>query len=127
MLHWNASAERRSLLVQRAAQLDLFELDQASRSFPNVPEDSNVTNSPGTHLAYRLPIATTVGWTLFVLTTACVLWNGIVAVFVVMAIRDYLQGELDWGFTACVTVFLAGGIGLIFYLVRQIWLATGVG
>ena len=96
LLHWNASAERRALFVQQAAQLDLFEMDDTDKNFPTVPADANLTNSPGTHLTYRLPIATTTGWTLFAVTAACVLWNGIVAVFVIMAIRGFVRGEPDW-------------------------------
>ena len=56
LVHWNSSAERRSLAEQRAAQVDLFEGPVDEREFPTVPADANLTNSPGTTLAYRLPI-----------------------------------------------------------------------
>jgi hypothetical protein len=34
LFHWNTSEERRSLLTQRAAQLDLFEVETDGREFP---------------------------------------------------------------------------------------------
>ena len=75
-----------ALLTQRAAQLDLFEVDASQpRTFPTVPADSNLTNSPGTTLAYRLPPAVTSGWRLLAVLAASLLWNGVVAIFIVMA------------------------------------------
>src|SRR5262245_42511224 len=47
-LHWHSSDERRAVLAQRAAQIDLFEVDAERNLFPTVPADANVTNSPGT-------------------------------------------------------------------------------
>jgi len=127
LLHWSASDERRALLTQRAAKMDLFEVDAGARSFPTVPADANLTNSPGTTLAYRLPIATTTGWTLFAAAMASVLWNGIVAVFVIMAIRSFARDEPDWMLIGLIVPFLAVGAGLIAYLVRQVLITTGVG
>jgi hypothetical protein len=127
LLHWNASAERRALLAQRASPLDVFEVEASDRGFPTVPADANLTNSPGTTLAYRLPIATTTGWTLFAASAACVVWNGIVAIFVVMAISRYASGEPDWMLAALVIPFLLAGVALVVYLVRQILITTGVG
>jgi Protein of unknown function (DUF3592) len=109
-LNWGTSAERRSVM-----------------SRPNVPSDANWTNSPGTHLAYRLPIAATPGWTLFAVLTACLVWNGIVAAFVVMAVKTHLAGEPDWLLTAFVVPFVVIGIMLMGYLFRQGILTAGVG
>jgi hypothetical protein len=127
LLHWNASRERRALLTQRAAQLDLFEVDSANQAFPTVPTDANLTNSPGTTLAYRLPMTARTTWTLFAAAMAAVLWNGIVMVFLVMAISSFAQGDPDWMLTGLLVPLLAVGIGLVVYLVRQLLNATGVG
>lgn len=127
LLHWNASDERRAMLTQRAAQLDLFEIESDTHAFPTVPADTNLTNSPGTTLAYRLPIAATMGWKLFATAVACLLWNGIVAIFVVMAASSFAQGNPDWMLTLFVIPFVVAGIGLTVYLIRQILITTGVG
>ena len=63
-LNWGTSAERRAAMTKRAAEFDLFE-ETAPRRWPTSPSDANWTNSPGTRLAYRLPIDAAPGWTLF--------------------------------------------------------------
>jgi hypothetical protein len=127
LVHWNASDERRSLRNQRAAQLDLFDVDAGGRNYPTVPTDTNLTNSPGTTLAYRLPIATRTGWTLFAAAIACLLWNSIVAIFVVMAVSSFARGKPDWTLVLFVVPFVLAGIFLVVYVVRQIVVMTGVG
>jgi hypothetical protein len=125
-LNWGTSAERRSVMSRRAAELDPFE-ESRGAALANVPSDANWTNSPGTHLAYRLPIAATPGWTLFALLAACLIWNGIVTAFVVMAVRTHLAGQPDWFLTAFVIPFVVIGIMLVGYLVRQGLITAGVG
>lgn len=127
LVHWNASDERRSVLDQRAAHLDLFEVEHGERPFPTVPADDHFTNSPGTTLAYRLPISTTAGWKLFAAAAACLLWNALTAVLVAVAVRGLAAGEPDWVLIVSLTPFVAGGIALVAYLVRQILVTTGVG
>jgi hypothetical protein len=127
LVHWNASDERRSVMEQRAAQLDLFEVEAVDRSYPTVPTDANLTNSPGTTLAYRLPIATAAGWKLFAVAAACLLWNALVAVFIVMAARGIARGEPDWVMIASIVPFAAAGVALVVYLGREVFAATGVG
>ena len=53
--------------------------------------------------------------------------NGIVAVFVIMAIRGFVRGEPNQFFSALMVPFAIAGICLIVYLVRQIMISTGVG
>lgn len=127
LLRWNTSAERQAVLTQRAAKLDLFDLDRANREYPTVPADVNVTNSPGTTLAYRLPMVASTGWTLFAVALACVFWNGIIAIFVTMAIRSIARGEPDWFLVVFVTPFVAIGVSLVVYFVREVLVHTGVG
>ncbi len=127
LMQWNASAERRSLRAQRAAELDLFDTPRGDRKYPTVPGGSNLTNSPGTTLAYRLPAAATTGLTLVAVAMACLLWNGIVAMFVVMVIGGFARGEPDWILTVLMIPFVAIGVGLVVYFARLGWVAAGVG
>ncbi len=127
LVQWNASIERRALMAQRAAQLDLFDPQSGNRTFPTVPIDSNVTNSPGTKLRYRLPAAPTTSLTLVAVGMACLLWNGIVSIFVVMVLGSFARGEPDWILTVMMVPFVALGVGLVAYLVRLALVAKGVG
>ncbi len=126
--HWGTSAERRASLAQQAARIDVFETnDQQQDQYPAIPCDANLTNSPGTTLAYRLPVAVEPGWALFLALAACVFWNGIVAMFVVMVIQGHRRNEPDWGLTVFVAPFVLIGIGLMIYLARQLFVTTGIG
>ena len=126
-MQWNASAERRSHRAQRAAQLQPFEVPGADPNYPTVPAGGNLTNSPGTTLAYRLPTAAMTGLKLVAVAMAALLWNGIVAIFVVMVVGGFARGEPDWVLTVLVVPFVAIGIGLVVYFARLGWLATAVG
>ncbi len=128
LLHWNTSAERRAARLQRAREFDIFEAAKsAGEEYPYVPADADLKNSPGTTLAYRLPIASAPGWTLFAAVAACLFWNGIASIFVIMAIRGHLRGEPDWFLTVFVIPFMVVGVALVAYVVRQLLITTGVG
>jgi hypothetical protein len=127
LLQWNASIERRALFAQRAARLDLFDVAGGDRNFPAVPTDSHVTNSPGTTLAYRLPAAASTSLRLVAVAMATLLWNGIAAIFVVMAVGSMVRGEPDWMLTVLVLPFVAIGLGLLVYFARLVMIAAGVG
>jgi hypothetical protein len=125
---WGKSAERRAALAQQAAQLGPFSGNGASKpAFPHVPVPTNVTDSPGTKLAFRLPVAGSAAWRLSVWLVACLLWNGLVALFAVPAIGSFLNGRPDWFLTVFVVPFLLIGIGLIAFLLRQLAVTTGIG
>jgi hypothetical protein len=128
VLRWGKSAERRAATVQRAQPIELFDLDRPrGPKLPNVPDLSDITSSPGTKLAYRLPLSHSPGWTLLGLAAACLLWNGSVSYFTVAAVRSHLARQPDWLLTLFILPFLVIGIALIVCFVRQLVVATGVG
>jgi hypothetical protein len=124
---WGASAERRAALVKRAASLDLFDPEHTKSGFPCIPRPANITNSPGTTLAFRLPVTASPGWTLFLWLIACLLWNGIVSVFVYWTVKGHLQGRPDWLLTCVIIPFVLAGIGLVVFFFRQLLVTTGIG
>lgn len=128
ILQWGRSAEFRAAMVRRAQPRELFEptVGEDPR-LPNVPDCSDITSSPGTRLAYRLPLRRSPAWTLFGLLAACLLWNGIVSFFVVAAVQNHLAHRPDWLLTLFVLPFLGIGIALIVCFVRQLLVTTGVG
>ena len=126
--HWGTSAERRSALAQRAANIDLLnEPATNGHDFPQVPSDNDWKSSPGTRLSYRLPITTAPGWQLFAAFFACFCWIGITAVFVVIAVRSHVRGEPEWFLTVFIIPFVIVGLVLVYALVRQLLITTGVG
>lgn len=123
-----ASRERRAVIAKRASDIELFdESPKDLPEFPAVPSDAELKNSPGTTLAYRLPISTSSGWKLFALTTICLAWNGVVALFVVLDVRRHWSGDHDWLTTSMVAMFAAAGVWLIVYSIREFWKASRIG
>ncbi len=92
-----------------------------------MPHDENLTNSPGTQLKYRLPINISHGWKLFAATTVCLIWNALAALFVVIAVRAHWRGHPDWWLDLFIVPLVAAGAFLIYYFIRALLIATGIG
>jgi hypothetical protein len=122
------SAERRTAMAQRAAKLDLLSstLPQP-RDYPNVPSHEGLTNSPGTELAYRLPPSQSPGWRLLATTVFSLMWNGVGCVLMVWAIKSHLLGQAEWFLTVFLVPYLCVSAWSINYLLRLIWVHTGMG
>lgn len=127
VLGFGTSAERRSAMARRASRLEIFEPPRPlTEDYPFVPEYATITDSPGTRLAYRLAISSP-AWPLLWLGLGCAFWNGLVAVFVLMAVGGFREGRPDWWLAAGLVPFVAAGIGLIVYFIRQVLVIGGVG
>jgi hypothetical protein len=127
-LHWGKSLERRAAAARNVPAPELFDLPAAvDPKYPYIPDCSEITSSPGTRLAYRLPLTHSPGWTLFGLLVACVAWNGAVSVFVVMAVRSFLAGFPDWLMTLFIVPFLVVGIALVVVFARLLRQTAGIG
>lgn len=127
LLSWGKSEERRASLVQRAAQLDLFDPEGRGAAFPTIPNGANLTNSPGTTLRFRLPAAGSRALTLSSILVACLVWNGIVAVASVLALNGYREGHPDWVLTLSILPFALMGLALVYFFFRQLHRATRIG
>ncbi|MCO6456194.1 MAG: hypothetical protein J5I93_12915 [Pirellulaceae bacterium] len=128
LLRMGTSAERRSALAQRAANLDLFtKALPRERGYPTVPSDENLTNSPGVVLAFRLPSTQSPAWRLSAVLVFCVVWNVTSVGLLVIAVRLWQSGRPDWVLTVLVVPFVAIGAWATYYLLRQMLIHTGVG
>jgi hypothetical protein len=128
LLRWGKSAERRAALTQRVQESDLFGGNgRDERLYPFVPPGADMTNSPGTRLKFRLPMAASPGWAMFGALALCLVVNGIVSVLVVMAIRGHVAGKPDWAWTLFTVLFALFGLGTIVVFLRQLLVTTGIG
>ena len=120
MLNWGKSAERRAA-ARKLPAAELFDRPaKADPQFPFVPDCSEITSSPGTRLAYRLPLAQSPGWAIFGLLAAAIAWNGTVSVFVIMAAASMFRGKTDWLMTLFTLPFLGIGAALVVVFVKQL-------
>lgn len=122
------TAERRRAFAKRAADIDLLaDTLPSPRDYPNVPRDVNLTNSPGIKLAYRLPITQSPGWQLLMVGVFSLLWNGMVSILLVLALRNLMAGRPDWYLMALIVPFAAIGIISVYYGGRLLLLTTAIG
>jgi hypothetical protein len=124
-----ASAERRAALAKRATDIDLLADTQPSpKEYPNVPRETNWTNSPGIRLTYRLPIASSPAWRLLVVASFCLIWNGAVAVLAVLALNPTAPlSSISWMFVGMVLIYAILGGWSVIYLFRMLVAATAIG
>ncbi|MBM4088821.1 MAG: ABC transporter ATP-binding protein [Planctomycetes bacterium] len=128
VLHVGTSAERRSAMAKRAANLDLTgDAASSPRDYPSVPRDANLTNSPGIRLAYRLPVTHAGAWVLSAASAFFLVWNGITAVLVAIVVKGHLARAPDWFLTFFVLPFVVIGIWATYYFLKQMLLHTGIG
>ena len=127
LLTWGKSAERQAVIAKQAANLGPFANGQSKLDVPYVPLGSKITDSPGTKLAFRLPIVGSNTWTLFTWLAICILWNAIVSFCGVIAVRGHARGDPDWLLTIFLILFAAIGVGLIAFFIRQLLVSARVG
>jgi hypothetical protein len=125
---WGQSAERAAASAQQTPALEILQAAIPQRApLVVLPDDEDWRNSPGTRLAYRLPVAASPFWPLFALLAGAIVWNALVLVFLVPVARGHWAGAPDWWMTAFVVPFAAIGALLLFYLFRQLMYHAGRG
>ena len=128
VLQVGTSAERRSVLARRAADIQFIgNALQSTRAYPNVPADANLTNSPGTRLAFRLPMGQSPAWRLLAAAVFCLVWNGIASVLVTLAVNSHLAGDPEWFLTFFAAPMIVVGIWSMYYFIQQMLIHTGIG
>lgn len=128
LLHLGTSAERRAALAKRAADIDLIsDAIPTDKAFPTLPSGSDLTNSPGTRLSYRLPTTESPAWQLAAAGLFGLLWNSLAVGLFVVALNSHLQGRPDWLLTLLVVPFVGVGVWSIRHLFRQLVGVTSIG
>lgn len=125
---WGRSEERCAVPSRFSEMLDpLAAGPRQAADHPGVPACDDLINSPGTVLAYRLPIESPENWTLLGFGLFAFLWNAILAVLGVGAGIDLLGGKVDWLLLALLVPFAVVGIASLALFIRRGLLATAVG
>lgn len=119
---WLISTERRAAVVRRATDWELPGVDDRPprSTLPSVPPIDAVTDSPGVRLAYRLPIDAVSGWVSFTMAAVCVVWNVIVAVFVVQNFARSWPAPPDRVFALLIMLLVVSGIWILIAIARPL-------
>ncbi|MEZ6089370.1 MAG: hypothetical protein R3C05_15330 [Pirellulaceae bacterium] len=89
-----ASTERRSALAKRAAEIEIVPRTKSRRSeLPTVPQMRRITESPGTQLAYRLPVVASPVWNLAGAAALALMWTGCAISLLGVSIVSFVEGQ----------------------------------
>jgi hypothetical protein len=124
----STSEERRAVPGGLAGSLaPLAATTRQAPDHPGVPACDDHVNSPGTFLAYRLPIDSPESWALIGFGMFAALWNAVVVVLAINAGIDLLGGRTDWLLLGLLVPFAAVGIAGIVVFTRRLVIATAIG
>lgn len=120
--------ERRASIAQRASDLDLAgDTNHTIIDYPSVPDDVEMTNSPGIHFAYRLPIAHSPVLRLLAAVVFSLVWTSIAAVFVQVVVGGFLEGKGEWMLGIVTVAFVALASWSVYDLFQQLAFLVGIG
>jgi hypothetical protein len=121
------SAERRKDLARRAAEIAPRDFALLAGSYPSVPHDTGLTNSPGTRLAFRLPAAHSGGWSLALFVAGSLVFCGMVAFLPTMTVLKLIDGETDWSLIVAGALFLPAAVWLLYVSLKRLTQAVHLG
>lgn len=122
------SEERREALVQKATQLKVVsDTFTPHTEFPNIPRGMNITNSPGIHLKYRLPIIQLSAWRFFTLSLLCLILTAIASALVVTAWSQYQMSIYPWASWVMAIVFSAVAFIAVYAFLWEVMTYSGLG
>lgn len=127
LLLMGTSVERRAAMAKKAKTLELLRESMPAATFPSIPNDANLTNSPGVRLAFRLPIEVSPGWWLLATLIFSLLWSGMAAVFFIAALGKHLAGNPDWLLSIVALPTTAIALAAIYQFLREVTNQTRVG
>ena len=122
------TAERRSAIEQRAGGMEIItDRDADHEELPSIPRDANLTNSPGTTLRYRLPLAQSPAWLLSAAMMFSLVWNGITCVLLAILAERLTNGDVRYMLIIFSVVFVGIGIWSIRHLANRMVEQTSIG
>lgn len=114
--------------AQRTSAIAPFlEPQDAHVPYPNIPDGSMITDSPGVRLAYRLPMDSSFAWQLLTLCVLCVLWNIFVIIQLFITANTFLNHQADWLRLIYTLPFAASGIALMWIVLKHLRNSTKIG
>ncbi len=111
-----SSPEHRSSLIHQGVDLRLLEVRPSKPTVASaLPSSEIINDSPGTRLAYRLPMDDTEGWRIIGMAIICAMWNLLAGMFVYQWAASYFSVGGRIGLSVLVVVSLAATSAWLLY------------
>jgi hypothetical protein len=128
VLQVSSSQERRSARSSKVNKSTSgSKHSRAAAELPAVPSDVNITNSPGTQLAYRLPITRSPAWRFLLILFICLVSSSASSVLLMLAWGSFVDGSIDWLALAFLVPAVAVSITFAVRFVRDLTIYLTVG
>lgn len=122
------SHERISALTQAAESIEIRAPESAAQmNYPTVPRAIRHTESPGTHLAFRLPSVGSPAYELAAVAALTLTWNAGVLILAAIAIERWRAGRPDYASTLALIPFVLIGLWLDRHFFRLLRRSAGLG
>ncbi len=126
LIRVGTTAERRAALVQQATA-SLPKLHPPEELPSCLPDNQPYTDSPGSHLAFRLPMQGHELWPVVALGVAALAWNTLAVVLIILAVDHLWRGHLVGSLFAVAVVATGAGMWLLYVLAGRLGRLTALG
>lgn len=128
LVMWNTSVERRAALAKRRDQIEVFARKAGEGpEFPHIPDSRTTNDSPGTHLAYRLPTSTSSGILTALVVGVAALWNFASITLLISYVQGLLNGTTHWANILILLPLAAFGVWPVMLASRRLVVLLGIG
>ena len=112
---------------KRSQGLPFFGAVQKRKPFPTIPDPASINDSPGTHLAYRLPISQISVIRVIGSILLCVFWNVIAWIVLFSVFLGNAENPSSLVSRIFAVLFFLLGLGVIVWVINLAMTAFGVG
>ncbi len=127
LLRRGKSVERQAAMAGRPIPIEFFGTTSTKGEYPNVPQTTRLTESPGTRLAFRLPVDARPMWLLGAVCTGTGVMTMVSSIFVFYATRRLVHGAPDILFFVLSMAWLLVGVGGFIYSAKRLIAISSIG
>ncbi len=128
VVHARTSAERRTAIAGRAADLDPLSGGlPLPNDYPAIPRGETLFDSPGVRLRYRLPCSTSPTWSLLAIGTLSLMVNGLIAGLIVVLLNGVVAERTPWLLLLLLIPLTYGAVKLTWFFLQTLSEAVRIG
>jgi len=112
---------------KQSQRLPFLGVAQKRKPFPTIPDPASINDSPGTHLAYRLPISQISVIRVIGLCLLCVFWNLIAWIVLFSVFLGNAENPSSFVSRVFAVLFFLIGLGVFVWVINLVMTAFGSG